>query len=221
MDCRGIRCGGPRPSLPAARSSARRGWRSTGPSRLPVAVWPWARSNATRATCLYIDLENGHRRIQSRIKMLFPDDRQLPDLSRLEWVNDAPALNKGFLEALDDWHGSVANPRLVVVDVLQRVKPPGNANQNAYESDYDALSGLAAMGNRAPRRGRLPASYSQGRCRRSAGSAERLQRAFCLRRHDAGARPRPERHHALCPRPRRRGEGKRAKVLSRQLDSYR
>jgi hypothetical protein len=91
---------------------------------------------------LYIDLENGHRRIQSRIKMLFPDQRDLPDLSRLEWVNDAPALNKGFLDALNAWHSSVAIPRLVVVDVLQRIKPAGNANQNAYESDYVALSGL-------------------------------------------------------------------------------
>ena len=74
--------------------------------------------------------------------MLFPDERHLPDLSRLEWVNDAPALNKGFLDALDEWHSSVEIPRLVVVDVLQRVKPAGNANQNAYESDYVALSGL-------------------------------------------------------------------------------
>jgi hypothetical protein len=90
-----------------------------------------------------IDLENGHRRIQSRIKMLFPDQRHLPDLSRLEWVNDAPALNKGFLDALNEWHSSVAIPRLVVVDVLQRIKPAGNANQNAYESDYVALPGFS------------------------------------------------------------------------------
>ena len=45
---------------------------------------------------LYIDLENGHRRIQGRINILFPDERRRPDLSRLEWVNDAPDLNKGF-----------------------------------------------------------------------------------------------------------------------------
>jgi RecA-family ATPase len=91
---------------------------------------------------LYIDLENGQRRIQGRINTLFPDERRRPDLSRLEWVNDAPALNKGFLDALEDWRLSVPNPRLVVVDVLQRVKPAGNPNQNSYESDYAALAGL-------------------------------------------------------------------------------
>ncbi|AMS42474.1 AAA family ATPase [Aminobacter aminovorans] len=91
---------------------------------------------------LYIDLENGQRRIQARINILFPDQRRRPDLARLEWVNDAPALNKGFLDALEDWRVSVDNPRLVIVDVLQRVKPAGNPNQNSYESDYSALAGL-------------------------------------------------------------------------------
>ncbi len=91
---------------------------------------------------LYVDLENGHRRMQSRIKMLFPDERQRPDLARLDWVNDAPDLNKGFVEALDTWRKSVPNPRLVIIDVLQRIKPPGKINQNSYESDYDTMQGL-------------------------------------------------------------------------------
>ncbi|RWP04749.1 AAA family ATPase [Mesorhizobium sp.] len=91
---------------------------------------------------LYIDLENGPRRIQRRIDTLCPDERRRPDLSRLDWVGEAPMLNRGFLDALDDWRLSVDKPRLVVIDVLQRVKPPGNANQNSYESDYATLSGL-------------------------------------------------------------------------------
>jgi hypothetical protein len=91
---------------------------------------------------LYIDLENGHRRIQARINVLYPDERHRPDLSHLDWVNEAPDLDKGFLDALEDWRLSVPNPRLVVLDVLQRVKPAGKSNQNAYESDYGALEGL-------------------------------------------------------------------------------
>jgi len=91
---------------------------------------------------LYIDLENGHRRIQGRISMLFPAERNRPDLSRLGWVNDAPDLNKGFVHALEDWRSSVIEPRLVVIDVLQRIKPVGKANQTSYESDYDAMSAL-------------------------------------------------------------------------------
>ena len=91
---------------------------------------------------LYIDCENGERRIQRRIAALYPDERDRPDLSRLEWATGAPALDKGFLDALDDWRLSVANPRLVVIDVLQRIKPPGMAARNAYENDYSIWAPL-------------------------------------------------------------------------------
>jgi hypothetical protein len=91
---------------------------------------------------LYIDLENGRRRIQSRVKSLFPYDAELPDMSRLEWVTDAPQFDKGFIERLEQWRQSVKTPTLVVIDVLQRIKPPGNRNQNAYESDYSIWAPL-------------------------------------------------------------------------------
>src|SRR6516225_10018371 len=85
---------------------------------------------------LYIDLENGPRRIQARIRALFPYSHSLPDMSRLEWVTEAPQLDKGFIDRLERWRASVKDPRMVVIDVLQRIKPPGNRTQNAYESDY-------------------------------------------------------------------------------------
>ncbi|RVC57684.1 AAA family ATPase [Mesorhizobium sp.] len=97
---------------------------------------------------LFVDLENGHRRIQRRIEALLPDERNRPDLSRLEWVTEAPALNDGFIGALDEWRNSVASPRLVIVDVLQRIKPIPKGNQNAYESDYSALAELQQWATR-------------------------------------------------------------------------
>ncbi|QIG92285.1 AAA family ATPase [Bradyrhizobium sp. 6(2017)] len=97
---------------------------------------------------LYIDLENGPRRIQSRIRALFPNDHALPDMSRLEWVTEAPLLNDGFINRLDRWRLSVKDPRLVVIDVLQRIKPPGNKNQNAYESDYSIWAPLQEWSTR-------------------------------------------------------------------------
>lgn len=91
---------------------------------------------------LYIDLENGRRRAQDRINLLFPSPRNRPDLSRLQWQNEAPALGNGFLQSADDWRLSVIRPRLLIIDVLQRVKPAGNANRNAYENDYAIFSAL-------------------------------------------------------------------------------
>ena len=87
---------------------------------------------------LYIDMENGPRRIQGRINTLYPDERTRPDLSRLEWVTEAPQLDAGFVDELEHWRMSVPAPRLVVVDVLQRIKPPGSMARNAYENDYSA-----------------------------------------------------------------------------------
>jgi len=104
--------------------------------------------DCTQGDVLYIDLENGPRRIQSRIRALFPHDRELPDMSRLEWVTEAPLLNDGFLGRLDRWRVSVADPRLVIIDVLQRIKPSGNKNQNAYESDYSIWAPLQEWATR-------------------------------------------------------------------------
>lgn len=91
---------------------------------------------------LYIDMENGPRRIQRRIEALYGDERSRPDLSRLEWVTDAPQLDKGFIPALEDWRQSVRQPRLVVIDVLQRIKPAGIASRNSYENDYSTFAPL-------------------------------------------------------------------------------
>ena len=85
---------------------------------------------------LYIDMENGPRRIQGRIKTLFPNERDLPDMSRLEWVTEAPQLDQGFIAELERWRVSVPNPAMVVIDVLQRIKPAGSLARNAYENDY-------------------------------------------------------------------------------------
>jgi hypothetical protein len=87
---------------------------------------------------LYVDMENGERRIQSRLKTLCPLDRV--DLSRLQWATEAIPLNDGFIAALDHWRRSVEKPSLVVIDVLQRIKPPGSPGRTSYENDYQAFS---------------------------------------------------------------------------------
>ena len=91
---------------------------------------------------LYIDLENGRRRIHDRIEVLFPDEADRPNLDRLEWVDDAPQLDQGFIACLDEWRVNATNPRLVVIDVFQRIKPAANGKGTAYESDYAIMSPL-------------------------------------------------------------------------------
>jgi hypothetical protein len=91
---------------------------------------------------LYIDMENGPRRIQGRINTLFPNEREIPDLSRLEWMTEAPQLGQGFIAELERWRTSVSVPTLVLIDVLQRIKPAGSMARNAYENDYSTWAEL-------------------------------------------------------------------------------
>jgi hypothetical protein len=96
---------------------------------------------------LYIDMENGPRRMQGRIKTLY-GGATVPSLSRLRFGWEAPAINAGLIEYLDEWRTSVEDPRLALIDVLQRVKPAGNKHQNAYESDYSIFAPLQSWATR-------------------------------------------------------------------------
>jgi AAA domain-containing protein len=111
---------------------------------------------------LYVDMENGPRRIQGRINTLFPDERNRPDLTRLEWVIESPQLDAGFIQELERWRQSVSDPRFVVIDVLQRIKPAGSMARNSYENDYSAWAplqqwathhGIAVLGLHHTRKG--------------------------------------------------------------------
>ncbi|MCM5558083.1 AAA family ATPase [Pleomorphomonas sp. JP5] len=101
-----------------------------------------------RGDVLYIDLENGERRIQRRLKTMFPGDGSTPDLGRLEFTTESPDLGPEFLAACDDWRLSCDRPALIVVDVLQRIKPAGSMARNAYENDYSTISSLQAWATR-------------------------------------------------------------------------
>jgi RecA-family ATPase len=80
---------------------------------------------------LYIDLENGERRIRSRLDTLF-SGRRWPRLSRLEWLNEAPP-DKDIVQALDDWRLAAQEPRLVVIDASQRLQLPAGAGHDDLE----------------------------------------------------------------------------------------
>jgi hypothetical protein len=85
---------------------------------------------------LYIDLQNGPRRMRSRLDAIFGSSGLQPDLGRLEWTNEAPPLFDGFIEALDDWRTSVAKPRLVLID------PPQQSSEDTDQRYCAALANL-------------------------------------------------------------------------------
>lgn len=90
---------------------------------------------------LYLALEDNQRRLQDRLRVVLPR-HQRPNVKRLHLMTEAPKVNAGLLERLDQWRTAVAAPKLVVVDTLSMVRPPKKANQDSYAADYDAISPL-------------------------------------------------------------------------------
>lgn len=86
-----------------------------------------------RGSVLYLDLENGEARIQRRL--LEAGDRDEVPVG-LTFGLEAPNLANGLIDELDKWQSETPDLRLVVIDVLQRVKPSGRSPLNAYENDY-------------------------------------------------------------------------------------
>lgn len=93
--------------------------------------------------CLYMALEDGPRRLQSRLGQLLGDE-EAPE--GLHLVTEWPRLDQGGDEALDDWLAGHPDCRLLLVDVFARIRPPVNEKSGGYQADYQAgvwLKGLA------------------------------------------------------------------------------
>ena len=83
--------------------------------------------------CLYLALEDGPRRLQSRIRQLLRDDRRRKSLDRLTFWTSAPRLDQGLIKELSAWAASVPAPHLIVIDVFAKVRPANRNGENAYD----------------------------------------------------------------------------------------
>ena len=90
---------------------------------------------------LYLALEDSQRRLQQRIdKLLSAFTDEWP--SRLAITTDWPRLNNGGLEDLAAWCNRHPDVRLVVIDTLEKVRPPDNGKGRIYALDYEVVAGL-------------------------------------------------------------------------------
>jgi hypothetical protein len=101
-----------------------------------------------QGSVLYLALEDGNRRLRSRIDKLLPADiPEWPDTLRL--VTEWRRVDQGGLDDIRKW---VADERaagrrvaFVAVDVLKLVRPATVKSKAAYEADYEALTGLQKL----------------------------------------------------------------------------
>jgi RecA-family ATPase len=92
---------------------------------------------------LYLALEDGERRLQSRARKLLGDSASWPQ--RLELATKWARLDAGGLRRLEWWLKDHPTARLIVVDVFAKVKPPRSRYGDPYAEDYAAMEGLHAL----------------------------------------------------------------------------
>jgi hypothetical protein len=93
---------------------------------------------------LYLALEDNPRRLQGRLKKMLAGEAAP---GRLHIATEWPRMDEGGSELLENWLGVNPHGRLVVVDILKRVRPLANSNRNrsVYDADYEALQSLQSL----------------------------------------------------------------------------
>jgi hypothetical protein len=96
---------------------------------------------------LYLALEDGKRRLQSRLRTLLGSDAP-PEC--LEFRTQWPRLGEGGAEELEIWIQDHPEARLIIVDTFKRIRPKTKGNRQLYDEDYDAMTPLADLVHRYP-----------------------------------------------------------------------
>jgi hypothetical protein len=89
---------------------------------------------------LYYALEDGERRLQSRLRQLI-GNRNL-DLSLLEFRLTAPNIGDGLEEEIAAWLDDNGQDGIVIIDVLSLIRPISRGRGSAYDEDYSVLKPL-------------------------------------------------------------------------------
>ncbi|MGY2027636.1 AAA family ATPase [Nocardia gipuzkoensis] len=106
-------------------------------SRIPVRQRP----------VLYMALEDGHRRLQSRFRTLMGDGQPIPPIELI--IEATPKQVPDMIaEFLTRPHGSAAP--LVILDTLGKVRPPKARGEDAYGTDYQLGGKLKRLVDSVP-----------------------------------------------------------------------
>jgi hypothetical protein len=98
---------------------------------------------ALQGDALYLALEDGERRAQTRLteQMAHANMDAPPEcLDVVLW--EAPRIGEGFEECLATWLDEHPAARLVVVDILEKVRPSRTRHTGIYGDDYAAIAPL-------------------------------------------------------------------------------
>jgi hypothetical protein len=94
-----------------------------------------------RGQVLGLFLEDSERRLQARLRKLQPNPRD-PWSTELSLTTQWSRLDQGGLADLETWCREAANPKLIMIDTLAKVRPSQGSRKSQYDLDYEVLTGL-------------------------------------------------------------------------------
>ena len=96
---------------------------------------------------LYLALEDSPRRMQSRLHTVLGLDSgaSIPNISRLSITHKCPRIGEGAEDYISSWLREHPSTRLVIVDVLKKIRPARRRNGNGYDDDYSDAEPLQRL----------------------------------------------------------------------------
>lgn len=83
---------------------------------------------------LYYALEDNDRRIQNRLDEVSGKDKELAWFYHKE---EAPTMDEGLFDEIDAYLKMYPEIKFIVIDTLQKVRPPAKRSEGAYSNDYN------------------------------------------------------------------------------------
>ena len=106
----------------------------------------FGRYPTTPGPVLYLDLEDGERRAKKRLtdQLRALNMAQCPEgFEVVCW--DAPRVGAGLEAQLHGWLDDHPGARLIIIDILEKVRPPRTRNGSVYADDYAAVAPLQRL----------------------------------------------------------------------------
>lgn len=120
-------------TLLAAPPKSGKSWWALDLSLSVARGLPFLGRPTTRADVLYLALEDGQRRIQSRTRKLLQENAETP--TGFICAHKIEPIGYGFEERFAEYMLACENPGLVIIDTLEKIRGDGDT-KNLYKQDY-------------------------------------------------------------------------------------